>query len=62
MVRRAVRLEATPSGRSVLLVDLDSPKPGIHREVCYEITPAKLIAAIRARGAELSSESHASDC
>ncbi|MEA3122732.1 MAG: hypothetical protein QOH33_2322, partial [Paraburkholderia sp.] len=36
----------------------DERKPGIHREMRYEITPAELIAAIRAHGAELSGEQH----
>jgi hypothetical protein len=39
-VRRAVRLEASADGKSLLLVDVNSRKPGIHREVRYEITPA----------------------
>jgi hypothetical protein len=37
---------------------VDERKPGIHREVRYEITPAELIAAIRAHGAELPGEQH----
>jgi hypothetical protein len=40
------------------LVDVDQRKPGTQREVRYEITPAELIAAIRAHGAELPGESH----
>jgi hypothetical protein len=47
MIRRTVRLEAASDGRSVMLIDIDSRKPGIHRETRYEITPAELIAAIR---------------
>lgn len=54
MIRRAVRLEAAPDGRSVLLVHTDSRKPGSHREVRYEITLAELIAAIHAQGADVS--------
>ncbi|MFL9934945.1 hypothetical protein P0D88_38760 [Paraburkholderia sp. RL18-103-BIB-C] len=57
-VRRTMRLEATPDGKSLLLIDVDTRKPGIHREVRYEITPAELIAAIRALGAELPGENH----
>ena len=53
-----MRLEATPDGKSLLLIDVDSRKPGMHREVRYEITPAELIAAIRAHGAELPGENH----
>ena len=45
--RRTVRLEASADGKSLLLVNVDGRKPGIHREVRYEITPAELIAAIR---------------
>jgi Mrp family chromosome partitioning ATPase len=56
-VRRTVRLEATPDGKSVGLIDVDQRKPGIQREMRYEITPAELIAAIRAHGAEPPEES-----
>jgi hypothetical protein len=52
MIRRAVRLEAAPDGRSVLLVDTDSRKPGVERKVRYEITPTELIAAIRTHGTD----------
>jgi hypothetical protein len=55
-VRRTVRLEAAPDGKSMLLIDVDHRKPGLQREVCYEITAAELIAAIRAHGAELPGE------
>ena len=41
---------------TVLLIDVDQRKPGIHREIRYEITAAELIAAIRAHGAELPGE------
>jgi Mrp family chromosome partitioning ATPase len=58
-VRRTVRLEAALDGKSVLLIDVDTRKPGIQRAVRYEITPAELIAAIRAHGAELPGEHHA---
>ncbi|WP_186070127.1 hypothetical protein [Burkholderia gladioli] len=57
---RSLRLEATEDGKSVLLIEVDERKPGIHREVRYEITPAELIAAIRSHGAELPGESHGS--
>jgi Mrp family chromosome partitioning ATPase len=56
---RSLRLEATEDGKAVLLIEIDERKPGIHREVRYEITPAELIAAIRAHGAELPGEQHA---
>ena len=56
--RRTVRLEAAVDGRSLLLIDVDTRKPGIQREVRYEITPAELIAVIRAHGAELPGENH----
>lgn len=55
-VRRTVRLEAAADGKSLLLIDVDARKPGIHREVRYEITPAELIAAIRAQGNELRAD------
>ena len=55
---RSLRLEATGDGKSVLLIEIDERKPGIHREVRYEITPAELIAAIRSHGAEPPGENH----
>jgi hypothetical protein len=57
--RRTVRLEAAIDGKSLMLIDVDTRKLGIQREVRYEITPAELIAAIRAHRAELSGEHHA---
>lgn len=56
---RSLRLETTEDGKSILLIEVDERKPGIHRELRYEITPAELIAAIRAHGAELPGEQHA---
>ncbi|HEY3539242.1 MAG: hypothetical protein ACTHJZ_10060 [Trinickia sp.] len=56
---RSLRLEPAEDGKSILLIEIDERKPGIHREVRYEITPAELIAAIRANGAELPGEQHA---
>ncbi|MEX3968699.1 hypothetical protein AB4Y42_42355 [Paraburkholderia sp. EG286B] len=58
-MRRTGRLEVAPDGKSLVLIDVDQRKPGTQREVRYEITPAELIAAIRAHGAELAGESHA---
>jgi hypothetical protein len=55
---RSLRLEPAADGKAVLLIEIDERKPGIHREVRYEITPAELIAAIRAHGAELPGEQH----
>jgi hypothetical protein len=55
---RSLRLQATANGKGILLIDIDERKPGVHREVRYEITPAELIAAIRAHGAELPGENH----
>ncbi|MGN6651832.1 hypothetical protein [Trinickia sp.] len=57
-VVRTLRLEATDDGKSIHLIEVDERKPGIHREVRYEITPAELVAAIRAHGAELPGEQH----
>ncbi len=51
-------LEATEDGQAVLLVDINEKKPGIHRDIRYEITAAELIAAIRPHGAELQGEQH----
>jgi hypothetical protein len=50
--RRPTR--SRPDGRSVLLVDTDSRRPGVQREVRYEITPAEPIAVIRTQGADVS--------
>lgn len=56
---RCLRLEPSEDGKSILLIEIDERKPGIHRELRYEITAAELIAAIRAHAAELPGESHA---
>ncbi len=53
---RSLHLESSDDGKAVLLIEIDERKPGIHREVRYEITPAELIAAIRAHGAKLPGE------
>ncbi|MEX3936454.1 hypothetical protein AB4Y32_32570 [Paraburkholderia phymatum] len=55
---RVLRLEASIDGRTVVMIDVDRRKPGVHREVRYEITAAELVAAIRAHGTESSIESH----
>ena len=57
-MRRAVRLETSEDGKSLVLIDVDERKPGIHREIRHEITPAELIAVIRATGAELPGENY----
>ncbi|MGI4982818.1 MAG: hypothetical protein ACRYGL_05730 [Janthinobacterium lividum] len=54
---RQVRLQTSRDGKTIVMIDLDQRKPGVMRAVCYEITPAELIAAIRAHGAELSQTS-----
>ncbi len=51
-VLRSLRLQTANQGKSVLLIEVDGRKPGLPREVCYEITPAELIAAIRSHGSE----------
>jgi hypothetical protein len=61
VLQRCLRLEASADGRSVLLVDQDHRRSGTQREVRYEITPAELIAVIRARGAKLPIEHRAVD-
>ncbi|WP_153102345.1 hypothetical protein [Paraburkholderia hayleyella] len=58
LLLRSLRLEATSDGKGILLIEIDECKPGIHREIRHEITPAELIAAIRAHGAELPGEQH----
>jgi hypothetical protein len=55
---RNIRLEPSSDGKTVHLVDVDTRKPGVHREVRYEITPAELIAVIRAQGQELPGDAH----
>jgi hypothetical protein len=57
---RNIGLEAGADGKVVHLVDLDSRKTGAPREVRYEITPAELIALIRAQGEELPADIHGS--
>jgi hypothetical protein len=53
-INRAMRLEASADGRSVLLVALDMRKLGSQREWRLEITPDELISLIRAHGTEVS--------
>lgn len=57
---RKVRLEAAPDSRSVILIERDQRRAGTQREIRHEITPAELIALIRAHGAELPGERHVS--
>ncbi|WP_083803790.1 hypothetical protein [Paraburkholderia graminis] len=54
-----MRLESETDGRAVVLVEVDECKPGIHREIRYEITPSKLIAVIRAHGVVMPAKPHA---
>jgi hypothetical protein len=61
LLQRGVRLEASADSRSVFLIDQDQRRSGTQREVRYEITPAELIAVIRARGTELPIEHRAID-
>lgn len=56
LLQRGVRLEASADSRSVFLIDQDQRRSGTQREVRYEVTPAELIAVIRARGTELPIE------
>lgn len=42
-----------------MLVEVDECKPGMHREIRYEITPSKLIAVIRAHGVVMPAKPHA---
>lgn len=54
---RQVHLQTSRDGKTIVMIDVDQRKAGVLRAVCYEITPAELIAAIRAHGAELSQTS-----
>jgi hypothetical protein len=56
VLQRGLQLEASADSRSVFLIDQDQRRSGIQREVRYEITPAELIAVIRARGTKLPTE------
>ncbi|MGF6602352.1 hypothetical protein P3T23_007104 [Paraburkholderia sp. GAS448] len=55
---RVLRLESSADGKAVMLTEIDERRPGIHREVRYEITPSELIAAIRAHGVALPDKPH----
>ena len=55
---RSVNLSVSADGKSVLLVESDERKVGIHREHRFEITIGELIALVRAQGAELRGENH----
>jgi hypothetical protein len=61
VLQRGLRLEASADSRSVFLIDQDQRRSGTQREVRYEITPAELIAVIRARGTKLPTEHCAID-
>lgn len=54
---RQVRLQTSRDGKALVMIDMDQRKAGMLRAVCYEITPAELIAAIRAHGMELPQSS-----
>jgi hypothetical protein len=47
---RALRLEASVDGNTLVLTDIDRTTPGIRREVRYQMTVAGLIAAMSAHG------------
>jgi hypothetical protein len=53
-IHRSAHLEAAPDGKTVLLIDVDSGRPGDRRKIVYELAPGDLIAALRAHGAEMS--------
>lgn len=55
---RALRMEASTDGKSVVLVEIDERKVGIQREYRFEVATGELIALIRAHGAELPGENH----
>ncbi|WP_107709332.1 MULTISPECIES: hypothetical protein [unclassified Paraburkholderia] len=52
--KQALDQESATDGRAVVLLEVDERKPGIHREMRYEITPSELIAVIRAHGVALT--------
>ncbi|CAE6865421.1 hypothetical protein R75465_07918 [Paraburkholderia aspalathi] len=54
---RVLRLEASIDGRTVVMTEIDHRKPGVRREISYEITAAELIAVIRAHGTVVDWES-----
>ena len=53
-INRTMRLEASADGQTVLLVSVDTRKPGTQREWRLEITPEELIGLICAHGTEVS--------
>jgi hypothetical protein len=53
-IQRSAHLEAAPDGKTVLLIDVDSRRPGGNRKVVYELAPGDMIAALRAHGAEVN--------
>ncbi|MFM0674446.1 hypothetical protein [Paraburkholderia sediminicola] len=55
---RTLHLESSTDGKGVLLIEVDERKPGIHREVRYEITPSELVAAIRSHRTPLREKPH----
>jgi hypothetical protein len=55
---RALRLNASEDGKSVVLTDIDERKVGVQREYRFEITTGELIAVVRAHGAERPGENH----
>jgi hypothetical protein len=55
---RSHTLEASPDGKSVVLIEMDERKVGIQREYRFEVTTGELIALIRAHGADLTGENH----
>lgn len=54
---RVLRLEASIDGSTVVMTEIDHRKPGVGREISYEITAAELIAVIRAHGTVVDWES-----
>jgi hypothetical protein len=52
-----LRLEASIDGNALLMTDVDSTEPGVHRKICYRITVAELVLAIQMHGIELTPDS-----
>ncbi|MGF6759051.1 hypothetical protein [Paraburkholderia sp. GAS42] len=53
---RAMRLEASVDGNTVVLTDIDRTTPGIRRERRYRMTVAAFIASMCADGTQSTAE------
>ncbi|NYH14275.1 hypothetical protein [Paraburkholderia bryophila] len=53
---RALRLEASVDGNTVVLTDIDRRMPGIRREIRYQMKVDEFVAAICAHGIQSTVE------